>query len=367
MAAAIVLIEHVLLLYPTLYSAYGKPPTVLPTGGGAWWSAFTPVHVLWDGSVSVLIFFVLSGYVLTLPLLRDGTHSWLGYYPQRFVRLYAPVWAAIVVSLVLIRLTHREPGVSQVLGNYNLHPGVRGAGIDAVLIYRPPGVVISTLWSLRWEVIFSALLPLYILFATRLRRWLLAKVVMLTVVIAVGAAVGPVDLAYRLGPLYQLPIFAFGALLACEGRLLHSWCSRLSAAGWAALGVVSVLLLSSYWLVYATGERSDLTHRLAIATRVLQVLGAVLVVVFAAEAPAVKRLLATVVAQWLGKRSFSLYLIHPAILLFLGYRLHAHRALAIVAVVAAALLAAEVFFRLAEDPSRKVARRVGLIAARVRA
>ena len=67
---------------------------VKPFGGGG--PSFFP------GSASVMVFFILSGIVLSLVPFKhmgNGGYDWLGYYPRRVVRLCGPLFAAIALAL----------------------------------------------------------------------------------------------------------------------------------------------------------------------------------------------------------------------------------------------------------------------------
>lgn len=89
LAASVVVLHHCFLVSPQLAQALDSRGTGL-IEPWVWWSTFTPVHLLWAGREAVYIFFILSGFVLTLPLLRAGRPSWRAYYPRRLVRIYFP-------------------------------------------------------------------------------------------------------------------------------------------------------------------------------------------------------------------------------------------------------------------------------------
>ena len=65
--------------------------------------------------------------------------------------------------------------------------------------------------------------------------------------------------------------------------------------------------------------------------------------------------------RWLGRRSFSLYLVHEPIVVTVAYLLGATRnaALVLVTGLPVSLLVAEVFGRVCEVPSHRLAQRVG--------
>ncbi|MGH7001396.1 MAG: acyltransferase family protein, partial [Stellaceae bacterium] len=62
-AALTVVIHHTLTTLPAFWAVY----TGAPASRLARIMAFSPLHLLWDGHQAVLVFFVLSGFVLSLP------------------------------------------------------------------------------------------------------------------------------------------------------------------------------------------------------------------------------------------------------------------------------------------------------------
>ena len=61
----------------------------------------------WDGTGAVLVFFVLSGFVLTLAFTgpaKSGEPRWANYYARRIPRLYVPVWAAIALAIGIVAI-----------------------------------------------------------------------------------------------------------------------------------------------------------------------------------------------------------------------------------------------------------------------
>lgn len=71
LAAVVVVVHHTFLVSPLLANPYQNPYDVRP-GTIAWWATYTPLHLFWDGTEAVFVFFVLSGFVLSLPLARTG-------------------------------------------------------------------------------------------------------------------------------------------------------------------------------------------------------------------------------------------------------------------------------------------------------
>jgi peptidoglycan/LPS O-acetylase OafA/YrhL len=53
--------------------------------------SYTPLHLVWAGPEAVLVFFVLSGLVLSAATQGRSDFRWSAYYPSRLMRLYLPV------------------------------------------------------------------------------------------------------------------------------------------------------------------------------------------------------------------------------------------------------------------------------------
>ncbi|MET3206981.1 UNVERIFIED_ORG: peptidoglycan/LPS O-acetylase OafA/YrhL [Arthrobacter sp. UYEF13] len=80
LAAFVVLVHHCLLVSPQLDGAV-ESAGAAPMDSWVWWATFTPLHLIWAGKEAVYVFFILSGFVLTLPFIGSpspGFSSGLG-------------------------------------------------------------------------------------------------------------------------------------------------------------------------------------------------------------------------------------------------------------------------------------------------
>lgn len=360
-AALVVLLHHSLLLIPAMVEPYRDPPADR-IGDDVWWLAYSPLHVAWDGSIAVMIFFVLSGFVLALPLAQGRVPDWRSYYPARLLRLYLPVWAAVALAAVVILVTpHAAPEeVSDWVAGHPERLAAGGVLKDLLLVWQP-GYTNSALWSLKWEVLFSLLLPLYVWVASRWRAALWIKLSIVGAVVAIGSLLGPPDRTYQMGPLFHMGTFAFGVLIAFDwariGPAMTALPRRRAALMWAA----SILGLWSYWGLYAFGE-PPMPHILGAAARILQVVSATLIVVLSTRPGLWTAVLESPPLHWLGTRSFSLYLVHEPLVAAsgsVGAQLGVPTAIVIPVIILFSLVAAEVFFRAIEKPSHRASRAVG--------
>jgi peptidoglycan/LPS O-acetylase OafA/YrhL len=336
-AALVVLVHHSLLLTPPFFAAYTGTAGTTPQEGSWWWT-HTPLHLLWVGDEAVLLFFVLSGLVLALPAMRWGSESWLSYFARRLPRLYVPVWGSLVLATALAWAVPRGPVPGTSLPETATGPSLHGLLHDAVLVKGATGLN-GPLWSLRLEVIFSLLLPVYVVLALLVRRWLLPVTVLALAVTAGGVAVGNSMATY-------LPVFAVGVALAVTWRRLGSVIGSTHSWRGALLLVVAGLLLVNRWLMPSP------------LSVVLTVLGAALLVLAFGWSPPARRFGASTAVQHLGRLSFSLYLVHWPVVVTVARLLGTGTPL-IVRVpvgIVASLVVAELFYRVIEGPSHTLAK-----------
>ena len=147
-----------------------------------------PLHLALFGPEPVFIFFVLSGLVLVLPLLDRRDVDWTGFWLARLVRLYLPASASFVLAAALFSLVPPTslPGRSSWLNGLGQAPTGPRYGVDATLL---SGVVNGPLWSLRYEVLFSLLVPVYLLLFVKVHRPVATKLALIAGVLMLGAAV----------------------------------------------------------------------------------------------------------------------------------------------------------------------------------
>jgi peptidoglycan/LPS O-acetylase OafA/YrhL len=340
-AALVVVLSHVVMASaPTLSNGLvdGSPPGV----SGLFLS--TPLTVVWAGPEFVIVFFVLSGYVLTAGL--SGRMQARRYYPARLARLYLPVWASVVFALVLAAVVtpRKLPGASDWLNGFASGHTPGAVWHAAELIGPVPGAAVNgVLWSMHWEVLFSLMLPVVLLVLVwRRRLWPLL----------VGLAFALVLTSPEQSAGHFLPPFILGAVLAGATTLPARLKALLTSRAWAALMIVVACscLTADRWA-------TDASPALA---RTIVVVGAVLVVLLPLTIAGVDAALSRPSMQWLGRRSFSLYLTHEPIVVALafGLSLPGFTVLAAIA-LPLSLLVAELFYRAVERPAHRTAQRLG--------
>jgi len=358
-AAFIVVVHHSALLAPAVARAYLHPGEGHPVvGSAAWWLLETPLHLLIAGQEAVPVFFVLSGIVLTIPASRPG-FDWFAYYPRRVLRLGLPVLGAVVLAtaMTLIAPQQLEGDRSEWLSR-QLLPGFVGVqtvrGLD---LLAGSYVIDNPLWSLRYELFFSLLLPLAVLVALAARSRVGRVIVVGTalVVAALGWATEANGFAY-------LPAFVLGAALVPLVPRMLALHPRGPARGALLLAwLVAAALYLAYWIAWwfhaAPGGLEGVL-------RAASILGSAAIVALALLTPVTRSLLSSRLAQWGGRISFSLYLLHVPVIAGLARMLPAERWYFAPAIgIPASILLAMLFTRWVEKPSHRLSRAAGIRAS----
>jgi peptidoglycan/LPS O-acetylase OafA/YrhL len=356
-AALIVVIFHLSLIAQPFLDTNS-------TGDAWWWLSETPLRLATDGTQAVLLFFVLSGLVVALPALRAGftKFSWKKYFGSRFIRLYVPAWGALALAAALIFCIPRMS--SNVTSNYWLdntnakHIQFLTFLQDSTLM-KVGNAADNVLWSLRWEIIFSLLLPLFVLAAVLIKRsWIAFALAMAgCVALTIGDPV-------HANAAFYLPVFMMGTLMASRLDAIQEWSKRRGRAFWITALSASLFFMVASQVFSFAAPASSVGGGLLWS---LVGVGAAGVILCAIGFASFEGFLNRRPNQFLGRISFSLYLIHVPIIATLAYTLgDAQWWLVGIIGLPLSLGAATVFHRYVEVPSQRLAHRVGARVARPR-
>lgn len=249
-AAVTVVVGHVLLLLDGSRSSQARhaAESAMSTEG-------TILYALWNGRGAVLIFFALSGFVLTLPFASTSTPFSGSYFAKRWARIGIPFVVMTTVAMtssVWLSQLHSQSTWPAIM--FDRPPSI-GDVIEWGTLIGLPNVSAfnSVVWTLVVEIRLSMLLPLVI---ASHRRFGLAPTLAGTLLIAVIADLFAVAQPYQgsmaasisvAGTLHFLPLFAAGSALAL-GR------ERLANIAWLGRRVMLLGLLASSLVLYVRGH-----------------------------------------------------------------------------------------------------------------
>nr|WP_255251691.1 acyltransferase [Mycolicibacterium vaccae] len=316
------------------------------------------------GFIGVDIFFVISGFLITSLLLREndrgGRISIAGFYARR-VRRILPA-STVVVLVTLVATYHwlgfingnavAEDAKWTAIFSANVHFALLGT--DYFGAQMPPSPL-QHMWSLGVEEQFYFVWPavfLVLVFIARgaQHRRVLAGVLSVIIVASLSWSVLQTAInqtwAY-FSPLTRAWELALGALVAVLApsiaRLKHLWVPTVLAVGGLCAIAVAAFVLTP-------------DTRYPGSAVILPVTGsAALIAAGCIARPTwVGRALSVRPMQWIGARSYSLYLWHwPLLIIPARYLNKDLSLLQATGLVALAVLASALTFRLVEDPIRR--------------
>ena len=227
-------------------------------GATSWtvgWSAIRPV-----GVCGLLLFFVLSGYLLGQPgTLRGGGRSYTARRIARIYPVYLPALALAVASMVRWGL-----------GDQALRPWTLLQNLLLVQSWNPRGEAASIslpAWSLSVELLFYAVLPLTLNPFTRACRVRPALTLALVVAAALlGGEALRLSWVWPTFPPAYLPVFYLGTWAAVRGLAgLWSLAGAVVLASAAVLGYLCWANLAlpglAFLVLVATLARKDRAGR----------------------------------------------------------------------------------------------------------
>lgn len=313
-AAMVVLFTHFYQVWLTTHHPHwASRPKLIP-----------PLWLLTDGHASVILFFLLSGFVLTLPSLRGSKQPYARYITRRICRIYPPYLAGLMLSIVGCSYFWGHTQYGQEFAQFWSAPPdvhaflahLRMIGRFDVYRYDPP------VWSLVHEMRISIVFPLILLVSRRLRAWSVLGVAALCTVLS------SLSLKYvETGLPSAVSVTAWSLTLSYCGTFLlgsalaHRREQLVQALGKARL-TTRLGLLALGFALYLYPVQS--VYGIAVGDFVTSCGGLLLLTYCLQHGGGVTHWLRTAPMQFLGRISYSIYLVHLPVLLVLAYLLYGH-------------------------------------------
>lgn len=273
-------------------------------------SVFSQVYLsAANGAFAVCIFFLISGYVLLIKYSRDPASSPLGEVAlRRYFRLTPPILAAML-ALYALQLTVGFYNVeaAAIIGGHDWLASIPPTTGIAEILYAGLTTVVTgydridgVVWTMRVELGGSLLLfGLCALFYQYQRYWM----VVLVSSVILWATIGVIGIC--------LSLFLVGSLFLKYGHPRVHWLAiplALYLGGtrdWSPLAV---------WLA----DFSWWPRGLFMPSVVVDALAALLLFTSILASEGVRRFLSLRLLRWLGRVSFSVYLIHVPVMCTIG-------------------------------------------------
>jgi len=295
----------------------------------------TPLAILFNGNAAVMFFFVLSGFVLSLPFVNtDKPLSLVEFYTKRVFRIYPAFIFAIIFSVMLKEFVFDKTGMASfsewIRASWTWEWNKQSIKeiLKTFLLIGPrfnENFIDQPIWSLVFEMKISIILPFFIIIVSR--GGLAFNVFFLCVIICLSY-----DHLW-----WPLLIFYYGVILAkYKGQLM------LAVKEWPLIYVCVAFLLAIflynnnmeflhfYQQLNSLNKTTWSNYFIAVGSSIM------MFIVLARER--VSRFFENGIFTFLGNISYSFYLVHFPLLLTISSLFSARSSYSLVYIFLATLL-----------------------------
>ncbi|MBV9301530.1 MAG: acyltransferase [Acidobacteriaceae bacterium] len=289
------------------------------------------VPLLWMG---VDVFFVLSGFLITGILMqrKESGGSYFGhFYSRRAKRILPPYYLLMIVASLLFGTAWMKEWYWYVFFSTNIPEAFNHVSHESL----------SVLWSLAVEEQFYLVWPIIVLLVPEaFLPWTAGGLFLLAPMLRIIATpiVGNFAPIYHLTP-FRMDLLSAGALIAIAWRKNPDIIRKYSGAGKITLLVsLGLLLVLSQFVWFRTNQNTTFTNVFIYLLTLLFAAGSL---TWALNGRTVfASILSLPVLRYLGRISYSMYLIHFSAILFVKKWFHNPVAVVLLSFAAAFLYSA---------------------------
>lgn len=327
---------------------------------------YGPLRALVAGSEAVIFFFVLSGFVLSIPFYSGRRMRYRDYVFKRVCRIYIP----FIVSILIGSFAHELFYSSKIEGltnwfndNWSTQLNLDSAIDHLILIGTFTSSINNVVWSLVHEMRISLFFPLIM--------FLLLKI---DTVKGIGLAIlfSSISLMYYnltnasfsgtevFATVHYSAMFIVGALLSKHKNEISDWIVNIRIKYkilFLVSGIITYLYLHPSFLLNLIFINLDPYLRTVIDTWFVS-LGACILIITGISFYQIKSILNNKVINYLGKISYSLYLTHIAVLFSCVHLLYGKVNMVFISLIAIVVTIAvsSLMYSFIEKPSMKLGR-----------
>ncbi|WP_250513835.1 acyltransferase [Caballeronia sp. INDeC2] len=288
------------------------------------WLQHVPWRVFAEGHSAVILFFALSGFALTLQVTSESKPGFAEFVIKRVCRIYIPYLFAVLAAYAAYCVLYRSNlSWTGEWVNEAWHAGINRHDLLNHIYFLIPfsnSTLDPVLWSLVYEMRISLLFPMLVVAVFAMPVWFS---VALSACLSL-AAFGYYHHAHRtlmdaslqgewIPTIHYISMFVLGALIA---RYRKAITSKLAAYSAHWLFAALLISLALYGLVGSVNRHlisNDVLRSFADDWVILPAVTGILVLAISLERFAT--ILTARPLVFLGKISFSLYLLHCIVLM----------------------------------------------------
>lgn len=293
----------------------------------------SPLHIFWAGHEAVILFFVLSGFVLSLPYLRGTPPKYNHFLIRRFFRIYVPYIVCIGLSgslYLLLGGNDINTLSSWFSGMWSHDPSAYEMLSYLLMLGYDPHNMDTVVWTLVHEMRVSLIFPLLMIPVVRYKwfRALISGTAILSVIWFFlfwssysidDEQMRELVLSIR-STFYYAEFFLVGALIAKQRDALIAFINQQRIILKGVIAAAFVGLYTIEWIVPDIGwmKYNDESVIIRYAARFTidgsVAAAAVLLFMMVLGKTWLSRVMKWNVLNRLGRISYSLYLIHAVVL-----------------------------------------------------
>lgn len=321
----------------------------------------TPIKLIWNGTEAVLLFFVLSGFVLSISYLKGRANSYNVFLVKRFARIYIPYIVVMSISVILTMIFYKYShldGMSSTFDNRWDHPVTLESILSYIfMINYDTANVNGVVWTLYHEMRISLIFP-FIMWI--IIRWNAIKSLTINALIIVASWIGFLFISnttdgiisflandFR-NTMFYVIFFVFGATLSKYRKEVSETIQAFKPINKFLIFILSILLISARWIIDIVPILPHSIHEIFVGIGITLLFAVVL------SSDLAQKILMNKFLLWLGKISFSLYLTHILVLMLLAI-LVGRYAIWLTPIVS--LPVAALTYKYVEEPAIKIGRK----------
>ena len=321
LASLQVLIHHCLLLYIPISNfvlnniAY-KENYFLDT------IILSPLHITWAGHEAVILFFVLSGFVLSIHFMSDSKIIYKQFFIKRLFRIYGPFVIILCVGIIFNHMFNTYP---RKMGLSTWFNSIWSTNIDYrklvelfFLFSNKYHNVVTSLWTIPIEIKISFIFPFLVMLmkSKGIEAWLILFFGNI-IFYMIGKRLGFQSNWNDFSLFYYLTFFLAGGILSKFNKELMKTINKLNNKVFFILFFVAIYCYTYEWN----------THYLPLWLKKITALfptdyavcAASLIFLLLSQSRKAFNFFSKSYMLFLGKISFSIYLVHPIVIGILGH------------------------------------------------
>jgi peptidoglycan/LPS O-acetylase OafA/YrhL len=334
---------------------------------------YGPFRPLIAGSEAVVLFFVLSGFVLSLPFYSKNEFSYPGFLIKRICRIYLPYIFMIVLAIVCRELFYngKIDGISDSFNVFWSNEITVKDTINHILLIGNYSENLNpVVWSLVHEMRISIIFPVLMFLIVRMRSYQSILLAVSLSLISVGyeyITKAPFGQSNWYATIHYCFAFIIGALIAKYRTYLISFFKGIKPFIRVCVLITGIILFDWAHPSFAINivyNGFNPYYRTVIDSW-FTAIGASIIIIYALSSDGFSKFLRQNFINHLGKISYSLYLMHVVLLITLLQLLHNYFPVFAICfiVIIIAYFVSSLLYRLVETNSIKLGKYLSQIVS----